>query len=296
MKLLFVFITFYICHLPIYAQINVLTTTSDLASITKEIGQDLISVESLAQGSDDLHYLSAQPNFILKANKADLLILIGMDLEIGWLPLILKQARNSKIQKGNIGYCDTSVDMPVLEKPTTEVNRSMGDIHIYGNPHYWTDPARGVLIAKKITDALIKNDNNNAEKYNANFIIFKNKTKTLLTILKNKMLPYKETKFISYHNEFIYLAERFNLIYSNSLEEKPGVPPSLNHINKIIDLVKKENIKIIFMTPWQSSKYPLQISKKTGIPVAVLPIQTANNQTWFAMLENNIDIIIKSLK
>ena len=289
----FLFLLFYSTT---YSIVNVVTTTTDLASIAKEIGQDLIKVESLARSNDDLHYLSAQPNFILKVNKAQVLIAIGLDLEVGWLPLILQQSRNPKIQKGAIGYCDVSVHVPILQLLNGEVNRSMGDIHVLGNPHYWTEPVRGVLIAKNILETLKKVDYDNTEKYEANFLVFKNKVKALLETLQKKTEPYKGFKFISHHNDYIYLADRFSFNNPAIIEGKPGVLPGPFRVKEVIELVKKEKIGLIITAPWQPSKYANEISKATGIKHIVIPIQTQENQTWLEMIEQATIMIVNNIE
>ena len=282
-----------------YAQINVVTTSTDLASIVQEIGKHKVRVQSLATGKQNLHYLSARPDFILKANKAQLFVLVGLDLEVGWVPLILQKARNSKIQKGEVGYCDASKHVPTLEKPTGEINRSMGDMHIHGNPHYWTDPVMGVLIANNIKNSLIKVDPLNKKFYKKNFIIFKNKSKKLLAKLKKIMKPHKNKKVLAYHREYVYMENRFNFQILEHIEEKPGVAPSPNRMKFIKKLIQKNRIKVVLSTPWNPSSFLKKLRAETGVKILVLPIQTGagkNTGTYLQMLETCIKLLDKYLK
>src|SRR5436309_8074048 len=132
------------------SKLNVVTTTEDLASIAREVGGDHITVESIARGYQDPHFVEAKPSFILKLQKADLLILVGRDLEIGWLPPLIQQSRNSKVQVGADGYLDASLQVRILEIPQGQITRAEGDVHPLGNPHYWLDPENGKMIAREI--------------------------------------------------------------------------------------------------------------------------------------------------
>ncbi len=282
----------------IKAELKVVTTSQDLASIAKEIGADLVRVESLSKGNNNLHYLSARPDYILKVNRADVFVMIGMDMEVGWVPKILKQSRNKNIQRGGAGYCNASKGIPVLGKPQGLINRAMGDIHIHGNPHYWTDPLRGVIIARNILNTLKRVDITNKDVYEKNFNIFKAKVTKLFKRLKKMMLPHKNKSVVAYHNEFIYMTKRFNLKIAGYIEEKPGVSPSASHIRKIVNIIKENKIKIIFNTPWQNVSYSEEVSRKSGAKVLLMPIQTGSSsrsKNYLQMIEECVRLIAQNL-
>lgn len=278
--------------------LNIITTTTDLESIAKEIGGDRVNVSSLAQGNDDAHYLQARPDYIRKVNQADMLVLVGLDLEIGWLPLVIKQARNKKVAKGGSGYCDASRGIRVLEKPRGEINRSMGDIHIYGNPHYWVDPLMGLVIAKNIKNTLIRIDSKNANYYRLRFNNFRQKISKLTSKLLRLMKPHKGKKIFVYHREFSYLAKRFGLKITGSIEEKPGVAPSPAHMRRMIRRAKSEKIKVILNTPWSNLSYSRKVAQRSEAKLILLPMQTKSSKgtsTYLKMIEKVVTTLAKHL-
>src|SRR3954469_9770302 len=216
---------------PSFAQskLNVMTTTEDLASIAREVGGDHITVESIARGYQDPHFVEAKPSFILKLQKADVLVVVGRELEIGWLPPLIQQSRNSKIQPGAEGYVDASMQASILEVPTAQVTRAMGDVHPLGNPHYWMDPENGKRVGKEIADKL-------SQLRPADKAFFQQKLADFSTRLDaaekgalHQMAPYKGTKVLTYHRSFPNFAERFGLDIIGYVEPKPGIPPSPQH-------------------------------------------------------------------
>src|SRR3989338_3811420 len=168
MKKIFLLLLIMVMPNPAQAKVNIVATIPDLAAIAKEIGGDLVNVESIVRGDQDPHYLEPKPSYAVKMNKADLLIEVGLELEVGWLPVLLTQSRNPKIQRGAPGYLDASRDIPVIEIPTGKVDRSMGDVHPLGNPHYWLDPRNGPIIAREIAAKLGALDPSNRAAYQNN--------------------------------------------------------------------------------------------------------------------------------
>ncbi|GIX42322.1 MAG: adhesin [Leptospiraceae bacterium] len=272
----------------IYAQIKVVTTLTVLKYITQEIGKEKVNVESLIPGDVDPHFADARPDYILKLNQADLLVYIGMDLEIGWLPKLVEQSRNPKIYLGNPGNCDVSKGIHVLEKPSGKIDRSMGDIHIYGNPHYWLDPVNAVIIARNIKEHLVEIDPENKTFYNNNFKDFANKIKELTKQLLKQYNHLKGLKVAVYHREFIYFLNRFGLKEIVSLEEKPGVPPSASYLKKVIDKIKKEKIKIILIAPYNNPKYANFVANETGSKVVIIPTNLNHSITTYEDLLKTI--------
>ena len=305
---LLIFLTLWIFGQSIFAKekiIRVVSTTTDLASIVSYIGGGNIQIKSLAKAENNLHYLSARPDYILSLNKADLLLLIGAELEKGWLPLVLKNSRNSKIQIGSSGYCDISKAISLLEKKTGTITREMGDLHPSGNPHYWLDPIMGIRIAKKITTCLSKIDVKNTAKYKKNFQSFQKEGIKLSKVLLNKMKNYFGTSVVPYHSEFIYLAKRFRLKIPFAIEEKPGVKPGPARIKYVIQELKKQKVKLIFGAPWNDWALLKNISRKSGIQLVNLPIHSVidldknargqEKDAYFKMLRECIQRIRKAL-
>jgi ABC-type Zn uptake system ZnuABC Zn-binding protein ZnuA len=192
-------------------RLNVMTTTEDLASIAREVGGDRISVESIAKGYQDPHFVEAKPSFILKLQKADLLIVVGRELEIGWLPPLLQQSRNAKVQAGADGYLDASQGVRILEIPTGQVTRAMGDVHSQGNPHYWLDPENARVIARSIADKLAQCRPADRAYFDQRLAAFTARLTGAVKKWTAQMAPYKGTKVVTYHRSFPNFADRFGL-------------------------------------------------------------------------------------
>ena len=229
MRLKFIFIVLFCTGVQALnaAKIHVVTTTPDLKSITELIGNDKVDVYSIATGFQNPHFVDPKPSFIIKLSNADMFVTVGLDLETGWSPQLLSSSRNPKIQKGSQGYVDASVGVTLMQVPSS-INRGEGDIHIYGNPHYWLDPVNGKQIAKNICDALKKISPENKSLFEANLTAFNTKIDSKLKEWTMKMSPYKGSKIIAYHNEWCYFEQRFGLIILDFLEPKPGIPPTHN--------------------------------------------------------------------
>ena len=233
-----------------------MTTTEDLASIAREVGGDRITVESIAQGYQDPHFVEAKPSFILKLQKADLLIVVGRELEIGWLPPLIQQSRNAKIQPGADGYLDASQGVRILEIPTGQVTRAMGDVHPQGNPHYWLDPENGGSSRSRSPASsrpLRPGDRAYFEQRLADF------SARLTDAVKKwtaQMAPYKGTKVVTYHRSFPNFADRFGLDIIGYVEPRPGIPPSPGHTLELIQEMKRQNVKLILVEPYFDLKTP----------------------------------------
>ena len=292
----FAFCTFL--STTIEARIRIVSTSTDLASIAKEVGGKHVQVQSLAKGKDDIHYLAARPDYALKLNRAQLLLFVGADLEIGWLPLLLNNSRNVDIQSGGRGYCDISKGINLLGKKKGEINRQMGDLHPQGNPHYWPDPLNGIRIAKRIADCLSRVDYQKQALYQKNYLSFKKKAIVLVKKLLKKMKPHFGKSLVAYHDEFLYLAKRFRLKTAAYIEGKPGVSPGRARINLIVDLIRQKNIKLIVISPWSDSGAAQNIAKKSGAKLLVLPIQSQSakgTESYLKMIESSITLLDQAL-
>jgi zinc/manganese transport system substrate-binding protein len=280
------------------SKINVVTTTTDLKSITELIGADKVDVTSIATGYQNPHFVDPKPSFIIKLSKADMFITVGLDLETGWSPQLLSSSRNPKIQKGSEGYVDASVGVTLLQVPSA-INRGEGDIHIYGNPHYWLDPLNGKQIAKNICDALEKISPENKSLFEANLSAFNAKIDLKMKDWSMKMAPYKGSKIIAYHNEWCYFEQRFGLVILDFLEPKPGIPPTPSQLVKIISEVKSNNIKVIITSPYFTTSSSDVVSSQTAAKTIILGTSVTafdGIRDYFDLFDYDIDKLIQGFK
>ena len=222
---------FSFCPPPAYAasKLNVMTATTDLAALAQEIGGDKVDVESIARGYQDPHFVEAKPSFLLKLRRADLLIVVGLELEIGWLPPLITQSTNPKIQVGAPGYFDASRFAKILEIPTGAVTRAEGDVHPQGNPHYWLDPENGLRIAKGIADKFSEMRPGDAPYFAERYANFELRLKQADQQWIAQMKPYAGRKIVTYHRSWPNFAEHFGLNVVGYVEPRPGIPPSPQH-------------------------------------------------------------------
>lgn len=251
------------------AQLKVVTTIPDLKSITEYIGGDRVEVFSIATGYQNPHFVDPKPSYILKLSKADVFITVGLDLETGWVPALLNSARNQRIQKGGEGYIDASINIPLLQIPTN-IDRGEGDIHIYGNPHYWLDPLNGKIIAQTIANTLSRLDPSHRNNYTANLKSFQAMIDAKMKEWEGKLANYRNTKVIAYHNEWPYFERRFGLKIVDFLEPKPGIPPTPSQLTKIIGAMKREQIKVIINSPYFTAESAELVARNSGGKVVTL--------------------------
>ncbi len=281
------------------AALNVVTTTSDLASIVSEVGGDKIAVESLARGYQDPHFVEAKPSFVLKLNKADLLVVVGRDLEIGWLPALINQARNARIQPGADGYFDASLTAKILDLPTGQLTRAMGDVHPLGNPHYWLDPENGRRIAKAVQAKLSQKDPANAPYYAQRAADFDRRLSEAQQRWKSMMAPYKGIKVVTYHRSWANFADAFGIDVIGYVEPKPGIPPTPQHTLDVIQAMRAQGIKLIIVEPYFDSKTPNSIASQTGGNVLVLPPSVGGvpaASDYLKLFDTNISLLVGAIK
>jgi zinc/manganese transport system substrate-binding protein len=281
------------------AELNVITSTEDLASIAHEVGGDKIKVESIARGYQDPHFVEAKPSFVLKLNRANLLIVVGRDLEIGWLPPLITQSRNAHVQPGADGYLDASLTAKILELPSGQITRAMGDVHPLGNPHYWLDPENGRRIAKAIQAKLSQMDGANASYYTQREADFEGRLTEAEGRWKSQMAPYKGLKVVTYHRSWPNFADAFGLEVIGYVEPKPGIPPTPQHTLDVIQAMKGQNVKIIMVEPYFDLKTPNSIASATGGKVLVMPpsvggVKEASD--YFKLFDTDIAQLIAAAK
>ena len=281
-------------------KLKVVTTIADLASITREVGGDRVDVTSIAKGYQDPHFVEPKPSFLLLLRNADLLEVVGLALEIGWLPPLLEQSRNDKIRTGARGYLDVSQGVEILDRPTGAVNRSMGDVHPLGNPHYWLDPANAVRIAIQIQNRLAELDPAGATYYAQRLNTFKVRINDAYKRWRAALAPYQSAKIVTYHNSWPNFVKSFGLNVVGYVEPKPGVPPSPSHTFELIKLMKDQHVKVIAMEPYFDQKTPQSVAAQTGAQVVILypSVGGAKSGTddYFQLFDTNIANLTKALK
>jgi zinc/manganese transport system substrate-binding protein len=280
------------------AQIRVVATTPDLAAIAREIGGTDIEVSTLANPTEDPHFVDARPSHIVTLNRADVLIEGGAQLEVGWLPALLRSARNSKIAPGAPGRISASTGVTMLEVPAT-LDRSAGDIHSAGNPHFMLDPLNVGLIAAQIADHLAQVDPSSAERYRANLERFGAALDTKFADWQRQLAPFRGAGIVTYHRDFVYLAERFGLDLVATLEEKPGISPSPAHIAQVIETMRSRGAHVILMQPYQNRRTAETVARQTGAAVLDMPHQpgaAANTETYFDLMDYLVRTLASGLR
>lgn len=296
--ILFLVLLTGICITSYAGSIKVVTTTTDLKSITELLGGNKVSVSSIASGYQNPHFVDPKPSFIINLSNANLYVTVGLDLETGWSPQLLSSSRNAKIQRGAPGYVDASEGIGLMQVPGS-LNRGEGDIHIYGNPHYWLDPLNGKVIARNIADGLERVDPSNKAFYETNLQAFYKKINDKMAEWQAKMAPFKGSKIIAYHNEWCYFERRFGLEIVDFMEPKPGIPPSPTQLVKVIREVTANHIKVIISSPYFTTSSSDVVAKQTG--VKVLTLATSTNafdgvKNYFDLFDYDINHLIALLK
>jgi zinc/manganese transport system substrate-binding protein len=287
------------CAAPAGAAINVVATTEDLAALTREVGGDKVKVESIARGYQDPHFVEAKPSFILKLAKADLLVVVGRELEIGWLPPLIQQSRNDKVQVGAAGYLDASLTVKILEIPTGQITRAMGDVHPLGNPHYWLDPGNGRRVAKAIVDKLAAMAPADAAYFQSRYADFDKRMAEAEKRWDALMAPYKGLKIVTYHRSWPNFVDRFGLDVIGYIEPRPGIPPSPSHTLDLIQEMKRQGVKIMLVEPYFDLKTPNAIARDTLAKVLVMAPSVGGEKEitdYIKLFDYDINMLITAIK
>jgi zinc/manganese transport system substrate-binding protein len=280
-------------------KLNVITATTDLAALAQEVGGDKISVESIARGYQDPHFVEAKPSFLLKLRQADLLVVVGLQLEIGWLPPLITQSGNSRIQVGANGYLDASQFAEILEIPQGSITRAMGDVHPLGNPHYWLDPDNGRRIAKGIAGKLAEADPGDAAYFQQRFQDFDRRLTDAEKKWEAEMKPFRGRKVVTYHNSLPNFAKHFGLNVVGFVEPRPGIPPTPTHTFELTNMMKRDHVKIIMVEPYFDRKTPDKVANDCGgVVVEYLPsvggVKDVN--TYFQLFDYDIALLTKAFQ
>ena len=282
------------------SKLNVVTSTEDLASITREVGGDKVAVIALAKGYQDPHFVDPKPSFILAMNRADLYVAVGRELEIGWLPPLVASSRNARIQPGARGYLDASLNVHILEIPTGQLTRAMGDVHPLGNPHYWLEPGNGRLIAQTVRNKLGEISPADRVYFAQRFDDFDRRLAAAEKRWDAVMAPYKGVKLVTYHRSWPNFMERFGLEVVGYVEPKPGIPPSPSHTIELIGEMKRQGVKLIAVEPYFSLKTPQAITNQlAGGRVLVLAPSVGGVKDvtdYIQLFEYNVNLLVGALK
>jgi zinc/manganese transport system substrate-binding protein len=282
-----------------HAKLNVVATLPDFGSIAEAIGGDKVKITNLTKGTEDPHFVDARPSFITILNKADVLLDGGLELEIGWLPPLINAARNPKILSDGSGRINLSRGVHVLDIPTAPVDRSMGDVHPFGNPHYWLDPANGKVIAANISAAFSKLDAANAGFYAANLAAFNLRIDQKIAEWSKALEPLRGTKVVTYHKSFDSFLERFELKLVATIEPKPGIEPSPTHINALIPLAKEQQVKFVMVEPNRPRRTPAYVAESIGAKLVVIPQMVGGHakvKDYFGLFDYAVAQILEAQK
>jgi zinc/manganese transport system substrate-binding protein len=280
-------------------KLNVVTTTTDLAALAQEVGGDKINVEAMAKGYQDPHFVEAKPSFLLKLRQADLLVVVGLQLEIGWLPPLISQSGNSRIQVGANGYLDASQFAEILEIPQGSITRAMGDVHPLGNPHYWLDPDNGRRVAKGIMSKLAEMSPEDGAYFQQRFQDFDRRLAEADKKWLADMKPYRGRKVVTYHNSLPNFTKHFGLNVVGFVEPRPGIPPTPSHTIDLIGMMKRDNVKIIMVEPYFDRKTPDSIARETGgVVVEYLPSVGGVKEvtTYFQLFDYDVALLTKAFQ
>jgi ABC-type Zn uptake system ZnuABC Zn-binding protein ZnuA len=280
------------------AKLRVVTTLTDLADLTRNVGGDFVEVRSLATGVEDTHGVPMKPSFVPLLNRADLLVLVGFDCEHAFLPALLEASRNPRIQVGKPGYVDCAKGITPLDVPKS-TDHSEGDVHPYGNPHYMLDPVQAESAVKTICAALVAA----APEHEADFVknrdAYLSKLDAKIKEWQTELAPFKGTKFVSYHEHWPYFAARFGLVYFGTIELKPGIDPTPKHIEELVSEMKAEHVPIVVREPQFPEKVPSLIAQQTGATLIKLPIMPGGvpgTDTYIAEMDYIVNSFAKALK
>jgi len=287
-----------LCSAPARAELTVAATVPDLAAIAQAVGGGKVKVLSLTLPTQDPHFVDARPHLVLQLNKADLILLAGLQLEVGWLPTLITGARNNKIQRGSDGYLDCSTLALLKEVPRTRVDRSMGDIHPGGNPHYLVDPDNGIRVVRGVAERLARLDPAGSATYRRNAAALAAAIAKAKQRWAARLKPYRGTPVVTYHRSWIYFTEAMGLQIVAELEPKPGIPPSASHVLRVIQTMRAQKVPVLLQEDYYPDRTARLVAQKTGARLLVLPGGTdlRRGETYLQRLEILVTRLVEALK
>jgi zinc/manganese transport system substrate-binding protein len=287
------------CPLPAYAaKIRVVTTLTDLADFAREVGGDLVEVRSLATGVEDTHGVPMKPSFVPIMNRADLMVLVGLDCEHAFLPALLEASKNPRIQMDRPGYVDCSKGIIPRDVPKTTEHYA-GDVHPYGNPHYMLDPVLAKIAIANIYNALVEFAPQYKAEFTRNRDLYLAKLNAKIAEWEKEAKPLKGTKFVSYHEHWPYFAARFGMDYFGTIELRPGIDPTARHIEELTAAMKVQHVPIVVREPQFPERVPKRIAEQTGatmITLAIMPGGVPHTETYIKMMDYIIHTMVTAVQ
>ena len=279
-------------------KIRVVATTTDLKALTEAVGGDLVDVDALARGNQNPHDLEVRPSLMVKVRRADLLVTNGLELD-QWAEVVVQDANNPKVIPGAPGRVDVSQGIPVLEVPTTRVDRSMGDVHPVGNPHYTGDPGMVPIMTANILEGLVRLSPQSRPVFERNRREFLGRVEQAMAGWRRTLQPFEGAKIVQYHPDFVYLFTRFGLVKAGAVEDRPGIPPTPDHLVRLITDMKQERVKLVVVEPWNDVKLAERIAQDAGAKVRILAPGVGalkEADTYLNMVDYNVRTIAEALR
>ncbi len=283
-------------------KLKVITTLPSLASITKSVGGEYIDVSSISKGSQDAHYIEAKPSYMVKLNKADLLIYSGLELEIGWLPLLIQGARNPELTQGSKGNLNASLALTskdIIDKPRGEVDRSMGDVHPAGNPHYLLYPGNAISVARLVAERLEQLDPTHQNEYQNNLNAYISTLEEKIKILETKAAGLKGKKVICYHPDWNYMLNWLQIESVGYIELRPGIPPTPKHKREICHMMQEREIGVVLVSTWKEPTIAKEVAKEVNADLLILPGEVQSVKTgneYIAWIEGIVEELVASFE
>lgn len=284
---------------PAEAKLRVVTSTADMADAVRNVGGDRVDVTAIAPGYQDPHHVETKPSYLIALREADAFVMTGLQLEVAWAPDLLRNSRNTKIQPGAANFLDASNGINVLQKPKGQVDRTMGDVHPLGNPHYTLSPVNMKKVARSVTALLKAVDPAGSAIYDKGYTDYWHKLDDADTRWKKIMAPYAGSKIVTYHSTWPYFAKHFNLDIIGTVEPKPGISPSASYLDGLADQMKKEGVKVIIAEPWYPDNLIKAVARRSGATVLRLPIQPGGvegTDTYIKMMDYVVNHLAGALK
>jgi len=282
---------------PALAAISVVASTTDLADIAKQVGGDRVTVYSIARLNQDLHMIEPRPSDALRIKRAQLVVRVGMDLDL-WFDALLNAASNANVNRGGRGYVDASVGIRKLEVPQEQITGASGDIHVYGNPHYWLDPLNGEIISANILEGLKRVSPADASYFERNRNAFLTALRSAMRRWQEKLGPYRGRKIVNYHDAWPYFVHRFNLKVLGCIELKPGIPPTASHVASLIERIKAEKQPVVIAdAAYYPDKAAKTIAARTGAKFVIIPSSvggTKGADNYISLFDHIVDSLVKA--
>jgi zinc/manganese transport system substrate-binding protein len=275
---------------PAHAAVNVVASLPELAAITHEVGGNKVAVSTIAPPNTDYHTTEARPSLVQKIARADLVVRNGLGLDM-WMDAMMNAAGNGKLNKGGTGYVDASADIPVIDRPTTNITGAHGDVHPDGNPHYFYDPIYAKFVARNIVKGLIRVDGANADYYRGQLADFYKEIDRRMVGWKNELAPYAGEPIVTYHEDYEYFTRRFGLVRYGTLEPKPGIPPSAAHVNHLMQGMKADGVKAVVIESIFPTKYPDLVARQLGVKYVIAPysVGSMGTKSYFDLIDMLVD-------